>query len=95
MARPYKPSIPTIQLLTKTRRWLDRRQREADTVLAQMRRGASLHVQFGHNGHRWRLSTGERVAGDVAELVRADSQIVGVGDCLFDNSTSQTIRYLA
>jgi hypothetical protein len=92
MARPYRPTILTPQSLTRTRRWLDRRRHEADEVLAQMRRGATLHVQFGRDGQRWRLSTGERVAADVVELVRADNRVVGAGDCLF-GMTSQTFRF--
>jgi hypothetical protein len=94
MRTTYRSSVPTVQSLTRTRRWLDRRQREADEVLTAMRRGAILHVQFGPGGHRWRLSTGAIVAGDVAAIVRSDTRVSGVGDCLFDNMTSQTFRYI-
>jgi hypothetical protein len=94
MRSTYRQSVPTVQSLTRTRRWLDRRQVKVAAVITAMRQGATLDVQFDHNGHRWRLSTGAIVVGDIAAIVRSDSHVVGVGDTLFEDTTSQTFRYL-
>jgi hypothetical protein len=67
--------------------------RMATDVLAAMRRGASLHVEFRETGPRWSFSDGRRVNHHVAKIVIANPEIVGDNDALFPGiTTSQTYR---
>src|SRR5262249_29587027 len=69
-------------------------QRKTEHVLAQMRRGATLHRTNGSNSTRWALSTGRAVSNEVARAVISCSDVVGVGDALFDRGLSQTWRWV-
>jgi hypothetical protein len=76
-------------------RWrvVDQRIRQAAVVLSQMEAGLVLHLSFSPSGQRWMLSSGERVASDVAELVVASSSVVANNDALFpDCCPGQTWR---
>jgi hypothetical protein len=66
---------------------------QADQVLADMRAGATLHLQHAKAGPQWALSNGRRVANDIAQLVIASASVVGVGDSLFNDAASQTWRW--
>jgi hypothetical protein len=57
-----------------------------------MEAGLVLHLSFLPSGQRWMLSSGERVASDVAELVVASSSVIANGDALFDGQL-QTWRW--
>jgi len=68
----------------------DRRVRQAAVVLSQMEAGLVLHLSFSPSGQRWMLSSGERVASDVAELVVASSSVTASNDALFPDCPGQT-----
>ena len=87
-----KQAIPTAAGLRRMHRRLDRRQFRAAAVLAAMRDGRSLHRMYTRHGPAWALSNGTPVNDNVARLVIANPDVVGVGDGLFANS-SQTFRY--
>jgi hypothetical protein len=66
--------------------------REAENALAELRRGASLHLSYSPRQH-WRLSSGVFVTIEAAQIIIASPCVAAVGDCLFDQSLSQTWRY--
>jgi hypothetical protein len=72
---------------------LEARMETAASVLAAMRRGAALHLQYARTGPRWTLTTGHRICEETAKLVTASSSVVGVGDALFAGAASQTWRW--
>jgi hypothetical protein len=87
-------SIPTPASLRRRHRHLDRRISNVDRVLAAMRRGESLHLEF-ENGHpRWSLSGGRTVPTHIAAFVIADVSVVAVGRAVFDDCLGQTWRIL-
>ena len=64
----------------------------AQRVIAAMRSGAVLHCTHRPHAISWQLSTGMQVSEESARAVIARGDVVGVGDCLFDHSLSQTFR---
>jgi hypothetical protein len=85
-------TIPTISLRNQRRR-VETRMEKAELVLAKMRAGCALHLEFRKQGPRWALSNGCEVSDAVAQLVIASSSVVGVGDALFENAACQTYRW--
>jgi len=80
-------------LRAKNRR-LDRRIMEINDVAAAMRGGAVLHLTYRPTP-RWTLSpTGTEVSAAAAQILIENSNIVGVGDALFDGMPSQTYRWV-
>jgi len=57
-----------------------------------MRAGATLH-RFHGRSISWALSTGKTVSTEIALLVTASGDVVGVGDALFGAELSQTWRF--
>ena len=68
--------------------------RAAEAVLARMREGRDLHLQFRWYGPDWRLSDGRPVDPKVAQLVTQNPAVVSIGDALFANAPAQTWRYV-
>lgn len=87
-------TAPTPSSLRNHSRRLDRLNTGVDTVLRAMRNGATLHLEFSETGARWRMSTGRTVHAAVARVVVTDKGVVGVGDTLFADATSQTWRFI-
>jgi hypothetical protein len=69
-----------------------RLNRAAAQVLDAMRGGEILHLEFRRTGACWRLSGGKQIDDRVAQLVIINSDVVGDGDALFPDTTSQTYR---
>jgi hypothetical protein len=70
-----------------------RLNRAAAAVLAAMRGGQSLHLEFRQTGPRWTLSDGRSIDDRVARLVIINSEIVAEKDALFPEIMSQTWRF--
>jgi hypothetical protein len=66
----------------------------AETVVAEMRKGATLHLTYRPATKQWALSSGMRVADFVARLVISRADVVGVGDALFEDAFAQTWRLI-
>jgi hypothetical protein len=73
---------------------LDRLNAAVAMVLAAMRSGQALHLEFGPSGPRWRMSNGLFIRNEVAQLVITSPDVAGVGDCLFSDALAQTFRYV-
>jgi hypothetical protein len=82
------------KLHANTRR-LDRINVKVTSVLAAMRRGEALHMEFQWYGRVWCLSGGRRIDDDVARIVIKNTSVADVGDALFNNCPSQTWRWVA
>ena len=67
-----------------------RLNRAAADVLAAMRRGQTLHLEFRRTGAQWCLSGGQLIDDRVARLVTINPDVVGDGDALFPDTASQT-----
>ena len=88
-------SIPTTESLRKVHRKQSRRSVGAGRVLSLMQRGADLLC--GHERGRtiWRLSTGPFITQEIVNEVIGNPNVVGAGDCLFDDTrSSQTFRWI-
>jgi hypothetical protein len=85
--------IPTPKSLHKIHRRLDHERRQPELALEAMKRGPALHhVGAGD----WRLSTGQHVSVRVANIIKFNRNVVGVGDSLFGvaaRELSQTWRW--
>src|SRR5262245_35602067 len=88
-----KHMIRTTEALRKKHRLLETRMKSARIVLELMRAGAALHLQFTRSGPIWTLTTGQRVADDVAKLVISSSSVVDCGDALFRGTAAQTFQW--
>ena len=89
-------TVHTVSSLRATHRRLAKRVgrlEKADAVLAEMRAGAALHLQYTKQGPCWALSNGRQVSDAIAKLVTASSSVTGVGDALFDGCPAQTFRW--
>jgi hypothetical protein len=90
------PHLPGVQHAGRLDHRLARSEREAERILAAMRRGAVLHLHF-QSGNRaiWSLSTGIFVPADTAALVVANPNITPDGDVLplLIGTPSQTWRW--
>ena len=78
--------------LKLARHRIDRKRRETDRVLAEMRNGASLLLHFVNGRPFWRVSTGEFVSADAANIIINRSGIASCGDALFHGMPGQTWR---
>jgi hypothetical protein len=87
-------TIHTAANLRNRARRLDRKISSATTVLAAMRGGQTLQLQFTHLGHHWTLSGGQQVSDNTAKFVIQDRHVVDVSDVLFRGMLSQTWRYV-
>jgi hypothetical protein len=70
-----------------------RRLEDAQRILAKMQSGESLHLTYTRHGPHWSLSGGDRVDGNIAELVVQSASVVNAGDVLFAGSMSQTYQW--
>jgi hypothetical protein len=61
-------------------------------VLAVMRGGKTLHMQFHDGQPLWSLSDGRLVPGAVATLLITNVAIVPAGDALFSEMSGQAWR---
>jgi hypothetical protein len=84
--------IYTASELHRLGRRLDRRIANVDRVLAAMRHGESLHLQYENGRPLWSLSGGRTVPAHIAALAIADVSVVAVGRALFDDCLGQTWR---
>jgi hypothetical protein len=64
----------------------------ANNVLAALRRGQTLHLEYCRTGRRWVLSSGQKVGDDVALIVIRRSGVIGDNDVLFPQAKPQTWR---
>jgi hypothetical protein len=85
--------VHTVQELQHKHRGLDRRTRAAESVVAAMRAGASLHPHYQKGRAIWSLFSRSFVSADVAAVVVTKIYIVTVGDALFHGLPGQTWRY--
>lgn len=85
--------IPTVVSLPRVRRCAATRLEKSQRVLAEMQRGAALHLQFTRQGPAWVLSTGRQIPDGVARVVITSASVIAVGDCLLDGCRSQTYRW--
>jgi hypothetical protein len=76
-------------------RRLARFNAKVENALADMRRGAALHLCFTEIGPVWQLSSGEVLPNRIAQAVTDHRDVVGVGYALFDDGPGQTWRYAA
>jgi hypothetical protein len=74
-------------------RKLDRLNDAVARVLTKMRGGQPFHLKFESNNPVWRLSGGERIDSQVAQLVTLNRNVVAAGDCLFAGARSQVYRF--
>jgi hypothetical protein len=91
-----RAGVHTVRELQRRHRRLDRRVNSANFVINCMRHGATLHLTLTRTGPVWTLSDGRgrKIPDEVARLVIADHRVVGVGDCLLKNLSSQTYRFV-
>ena len=61
----------------------------ADAVLAEMRTGATLHLQHTERGLCWVLTNGRKVSDHVARLVVASASVVAVGTTVIPSPPAQ------
>jgi hypothetical protein len=68
--------------------------RTANAVMADMRGGQQLHLEYRQTGPRWSLSNGRSVLADAARIVIANPEIMAEADSLFPGiSAAQTFIY--
>ena len=94
MRLPGRDRIPTPANLRAAARRADRRVANVDRVLAAMKRGEFLHLQYENGRPLWSLSGGWTVPANIAALVIADVSVVAVGRALFDDCLGQAWRIL-
>ena len=87
MARKRHPEIVRAE-----RCELERRQ--AEKVIGAMRSGQALRLSYEKPSPHWRLDNGQSVPAAVANIIREDPRIFGVGDTLVADTRSQTYRYV-
>lgn len=80
---------------TKTPRlsWDERTKLKTTGVLSRMRHGQCLILEHRWFGRCWSLTNGEPVDDEIAKVVVKNCNLVGVGDSLFTNMSSQTWRW--
>jgi hypothetical protein len=88
-------SILTAAEPRRSTRHLDRRLSNVDQVLAAMRKGEPLHLQYENGRAIWLLSGRRNVAAHVAALVIGNASVVPVGDALFADLPGQTWRFVS
>ena len=81
-----------IRQLALQARKLDRLNTRTSQVIAAMRGGAALQLEY--RAQRWRLTNGCEVHPEVARLVIGNPNVAGVGDVLFVGMLAQTFRYV-
>ena len=88
-------TMPTIAKMRSNARKLDRLNIRVTTVLAAMRRGEALLMEFRWYGRAWQLSGGRPVKDDVAQIVIKNRSVADVGDALaIDGARPQTWRWI-
>ena len=72
----------------------DRISEDAARALRALKNGAFLHLFDERGRPAWRLSTGNFLTQEIAEMLMHDPNVAGAGDSLFgDRATSQTFRW--
>jgi len=66
----------------------------AATVLAAMRGGQSLPLQYQASKALWSLSSGQSVSAYLAIILTSNTSVAPVDDALFSNMPGQTWRYI-
>jgi hypothetical protein len=89
----HRTGVHTAAELRRSTRRLNRRLSNVDQVLAAMKKGEELHLQYENGRAIWSLSGGRNVAAHVAALIMNNPSIAPAGDSLFPDSPSQTWRY--
>ena len=85
----------TKERLRRQARKLNMLNVRATTVLAAMRRGEALLMEFRWYGRCWQLSGGQRVRDEVAQVVIKSTNVADVGDALaIDGAKPQTWRWI-
>jgi hypothetical protein len=59
----------TVDKLRRHARRLDKLNVKVSTVLAAMKHGEALHMEYVWHGRTWRLSGGRRIPDEVAQIV--------------------------
>jgi len=91
MTTPHQ-GVHTASGVRRSTRRLDRRLAGVDEVLAAMRKGEGLHLQYENIRPHWSLSGGRNVAADTAALVIGNVSVAPVGDALFQGMPGQEWR---
>jgi hypothetical protein len=87
-------TMPTIAKMRRNARRLDRLNIRTASVLAAMRRGEALLMEFRWYGRSWVLSGGRNVPDEVASIVIQNKNVADVGDALFKDAKPQTYRWI-
>jgi hypothetical protein len=83
---------PYLQLRAQERR-LERLSGQVEKILAHMRRDdLVLYHEYREGSSRFRLSTGEVIDKDVAQILITSAAVMPSGDALFPHLKSQTYR---
>jgi hypothetical protein len=90
----FRGGIYTPSELHRLGRHLERRLARANTTLAAMCRGESLHLQYQAGRPLWRLSGGRSVSVEIAEILTNHASVAPVGDALFNGMPGQTWRFV-
>ena len=86
-------NVHTAAKLRNQARRLDRKVHGVASVLAAMRAGAALHLEYRPT-ERWWLSDGGEVTTKIARHVIEHPGVVSVGDGLFGFTPAQTYRFV-
>jgi hypothetical protein len=87
--------IPTVGKLERQARKLDKLNIRVCTVLAAMKRGEALLMEYRWYGRAWTLSGGRSVRDEVAQVVIKSTNVADVGDALqIDGARPQTWRWI-
>jgi hypothetical protein len=88
----------TVNLAAKMRRnarRLDKLNIRATTVLAAMKRGEALLMEYRWYGRAWHLSHGRYIPDEVAQIVIQNKNVADVGDALdLAGARPQTWRWI-
>jgi len=85
--------VATAKLRANARK-LDRLNNEATSVLAAMKRGEALLLEYRWYGPVWCLSGGRHITDEIAQVVIQNTNVTSVGDALFQGVRSQTHRWI-
>jgi hypothetical protein len=85
----------TLAKLRGNARRLDKLNIKVTTVLAAMKRGEALLLEFRWYGRAWCLSRGRCVSDEVVQIVIQNADVADVGDALqIDGARPQTWRWI-
>jgi hypothetical protein len=85
--------IYTPSELHRLGRVLERRIASANSALAAMRQGESLHLQYRAGSPLWSLSGGRSVSANIAENLIEHAFVAPVDDALFADMPGQSWRF--